>query len=115
MNYVIQQTPRSKEILVHVDKIKHLRGEDLQEVSNSKKKDLGAESSFDNFCGTQDNDGENREKDGGEFACSSNLLRRGAEPEKCDPDLPKLEPENVRVTRSKVKAGKACLLRDSIV
>ena len=115
LNYVIQQTPRSKEILVHVDKIKHLRGEDLQEVSNSKKKDLGAESSFDNFCGTQDNDGENREKDGGEFACSSNLLRRGAEPEKCDPDLPKLEPENVRVTRSKVKAGKACLLRDSIV
>ena len=37
-------------------------------------------------------------------------MKKIAEPEKHDPVPLKLEPEKVRVTRSKVKAGKACLV-----
>ena len=39
------------------------------------------------------------------------VIKSLAEPEKPDPVEPVLEPENVRVTRSKVRAGKAKLMR----
>ena len=108
LNYVIQQSPRSRELLVHVEKIKHLQDEDDKRINNSKKAD---KVTFEDFKGHQDEDGEANEPEKTDFVCSKVVMKKLAEPGKPDPAVPKLEPENVRVTRSKVKAGKACLMR----
>ena len=108
LNYVIQQTPRSKEILVHVEKIKHLNEGEAKKCFNSKKVD---NAEFEIFKGHQDCDGEANEPKKEDFVSSKMVMKSLAEPEKPDPVEPVLEPENVRVTRSKVRAGKAKLMR----
>jgi hypothetical protein len=112
LNYIIQQTPRSKEILCHVEKLRHLKEADYKSLFDSKKQIEHAESlKFENFKDFQEDDGEKCENKAGEFADSSSAMKKLAEPDKCDPPSPVMDPENVRVTRSRVKAGKACLVR----
>ena len=106
LNYVIQQTPRSKELTVHVEKIKHLQEGDFKRCFNSKKAD---DDEFEPFKDHQNCDGEANEPEKSDFTCQSSLMKRFAEPEKHDPSAHKLDTEKVRVTRSKVRAGKACL------
>ena len=91
-----------------MEKIKNLNEGEAKKCFNSKKAD---NAEFEIFKGHQDCDGEANEPKKEDFVSSKMVMKSLAEPEKPDPVEPVLEPENVRVTRSKVRAGKAKLMR----
>jgi hypothetical protein len=107
LNYVIQKSPKDKELLVHVEKIKHLSEEDIKKCAHSKNKIP----SFDDIISTKlDVENEDGAQKHDQFVPQSMQLisheeaAKSADTVKDDTDLA------LRATRSRVKAGEAKLV-----
>jgi transposase InsO family protein len=107
LNYVIQKSPKDKELLVHVEKIKHLSEEDIKKCADSKNKIPSFDDIISAKFDVQNEDGAQKHD---QFVPQSMQLisheeaAKSADTVKDDTDLA------LRATRSRVKAGEAKLV-----
>jgi len=108
LNCVIQRTPQSKELLVHIEKLRHMKESEYRSIFDSKNRSTDGEVSAENFEAFKGRTGEKGSGDYNADARSGqDIMASAAEPTKLESSVP-IQPDDratfVRATRSKVKS-----------